>query len=181
MLTRCIRISALTFAVGVLPIQCEAQVHSSRDRVGDTLQIVLPLAAIGLSWQNDDMEGLKEFGLSAALSQGTTEVLKRTVRSRRPDGTGLGFPSGHTSMAFVSATYVQQRYGWGPALPMYGLAVLTGYSRIHTHHHFLKDVAGGAAVGIGSALWLTHPLGSRTQAAVAYGGDGLAVHFSHQW
>ena len=178
---RFVPMPAIACAIMFSPLQCEAQVHATRDRLGDALQIVLPLAAAGLSFKNDDMEGLKEFGYSAALSQGTTEVLKHTVRSRRPDGTGLGFPSGHTSMAFVSAAFVQQRYGWGPALPMYGLAALTGYSRVHTHHHFVKDVVGGAAVGVASATWLTHPLGERTHAAVAYGGDGLALHVSHRW
>lgn len=61
------------------------------------------------------------------------------------------------------------------------LAMLTGYSRVRTHNHYVKDVLGGAAVGIASAAWLTHPLSDRTRAAVDYGGGGLAVHVSHQW
>lgn len=178
---RFIPIPVIACTMVLMPIQCEAQVVATRDRVGDVLQLVLPLAAAGLSLKNDDMEGLKEFGLSVALSQGTTEVMQRAVNSRRPNGSGQGFPSGHTSIAFVSASYVQQRYGWGPAIPMYGLAVLTGYSRVHTHHHYVKDVLGGAAVGIASAALLTHPLGERTQAAVGYGGGGLTAYVSHQW
>ena len=178
---RFISIPAIACTMGLMPIHCEAQIYATRDRVGDVLQVVLPLAAVGLSLKNDDMEGLKEFGLSAVVSQSTTEVMKYALNSRRPNGSSHGFPSGHTSIAFVSASYVQQRYGWEPAIPMYGLAMLTGYSRVRTHNHYVKDVLGGAAVGIASAAWLTHPLSDRTRAAVGYGGGGLAVHVSHQW
>src|SRR4051812_44868011 len=87
-----------------------AQVQARPDRLGDTLQYVVPAAAAGLALYEHDVTGLKELGYSLALSQGTTEVLKHVVRSRRPDGTGLGFPSGHTSVVFASAGFVHQRY-----------------------------------------------------------------------
>ena len=144
-----------------------AQVVAKKDRFGDALEILLPAAAIGLALKSDDMEGIKEFAFSGALAVGTTEVLKRAVHTRRPDGSPNGFPSAHTSVVFVSAAYVHRRYGWEWAAPMYGLAAATAYTRVSTHNHFSKDVVGGALIGIGSAFLLTHPLGKNTMATVS--------------
>jgi membrane-associated phospholipid phosphatase len=56
------------------------------------------------------------------------------------------FPSGHTASAFAFATAVGQRIPslW---LPLRGLALLVGYSRIHTGVHYPGDVVAGAIVG----------------------------------
>ena len=56
------------------------------------------------------------------------------------------FPSGHTASAFAFATAVGQRIPslW---LPLRALALLIGYSRIHTGVHYPGDVVAGAAVG----------------------------------
>ena len=143
-------------AACVIWLDAGAQVVPTPDRFGDAMQYLLPAAAIGLTLHQGDREGLEQFAYSAVLSQGSTVALGAIVNSPRPDGGSRGFPSGHTSIAFVSAAYVHQRYGLWPAIPMYGLATLTGYSRVRTHHHFTKDVIGGAAVGIGSAFLLTH-------------------------
>lgn len=157
------------------------QVKSRPDKFGDAMQYLMPAAAVGLSLREGDIEGLKQFGLSALVSQGTTEALKQVVDSRRPDGTGKGFPSGHTSIAFVSAAYVDQRYGHEWGLPMYGLATLTAYSRVATHHHFVKDVLGGAAIGVGSAYLFTHPVSEHSRALVGLGETGLNVGFLTEW
>jgi membrane-associated phospholipid phosphatase len=60
--------------------------------------------------------------------------------------TSTSFPSGHTASAFAFATAVGQRI---PALwiPLRGLALLVGYSRIHTGVHYPGDVVAGAVVG----------------------------------
>ncbi|MDB5944147.1 MAG: Phosphoesterase, PA-phosphatase related protein [Ramlibacter sp.] len=159
----------------------QAQVVARPDRIGDALQYVVPAAAAGLSLYQRDTEGLKELTYSLALSQGTTEALKHIVNSPRPTGSGRGFPSGHVSAVFASAGYVHQRYGVEQALPFYGLATITAYSRVHTHHHFTKDVLGGAVVGVGSALLLTHPLGPNTSASVEHDADGTWVRFVSTW
>jgi membrane-associated phospholipid phosphatase len=158
-----------------------AQVVASRDRFGDAMALLLPAAAVALTLQHDDTEGLKQLGYSAGLTLGSTELLKYGVNSSRPDGSAHGFPSGHTSIAFVSAAYVHQRYGFETALPMYALATLTGYSRVRTHHHFAKDVVGGALVGIGSAFVFTHPIGARSFASLGYSGDQILVSYSTSW
>ncbi len=60
--------------------------------------------------------------------------------------TSTSFPSGHTTSAFAFATAVGQRI---PALwiPLRALALLVGYSRIHTGVHYPGDVVAGAVVG----------------------------------
>ncbi|MDB5912581.1 MAG: phosphoesterase, family [Ramlibacter sp.] len=158
-----------------------AQVVPRPDRIGDPLRYLVPAGAAAFSLYGQDGGGLEELGYSLALSQGTTEALKHIVRSRRPDGTGLGFPSGHTSVVFASSTFIHERYGFAPALPFYALSVATAYSRVHTHHHFAKDVVGGALIGSGSAYALTHPLDKNTKASLGVLPDGLAVVLSTKW
>src|SRR4051812_29104860 len=123
-----------------------AQVHATKDSLGDALQYVVPLGAGVLSFVHHDVEGLEQLGVTLVASQTTTEILKHVVDSPRPDGTGHGFPSGHTSVVFASAGYIRQRYGWQESIPFYVLATATGWSRVHTHHHFTKDVVGGAVI-----------------------------------
>ena len=159
-----------------------AQVVAKKDRFGDVMEILLPAAAIALALKSDDMEGIKEFALSGALAVGTTEVLKRAIHARRPDGSPNGFPSAHASVAFVSAAYVHNRYGWEWAVPMYGLAAATAYTRVSSGNHFSKDVVGGALIGIGSAFLLTHPLGKNTVATISPAeSGGLRLMVMSRW
>jgi undecaprenyl-diphosphatase len=60
--------------------------------------------------------------------------------------TSTSFPSGHAASAFAFATAAGQRV---PALwiPLRALALLIGYSRIHTGVHYPGDVVAGAVVG----------------------------------
>jgi undecaprenyl-diphosphatase len=61
---------------------------------------------------------------------------------------GLGFPSGHSAVAFALATAV------APSLPrrlrpaVFGLAATVGFARISVGAHLPLDVVGGAALGI---------------------------------
>lgn len=71
-------------------------------------------------------------------------ALAQDRRVRMPSSNS--FPSGHTASAFAFATAVGQRVPslW---LPLRGLALLVGYSRIHTGVHYPGDVVAGAVVG----------------------------------
>ena len=92
---------------------------------------------------------------SLALVGITTEVIKYTVRRPRPNRVvlpfpyGHSFPSGHTSLAFGVAEVVRSLYGNLPGGFFYGLALVTGISRIHDNKHYLSDVVAGAGLGIG--------------------------------
>jgi len=156
-----------------------AQVVARQDRFGDVVgYVLLPATAVALTLQKDDMEGLWQLGYAAVLTMASTEVLKRAVNTKRPDGSDQGFPSGHASIAFASAAYVNARYGLAPSIPMYALAALTGYSRVRTHQHFTKDVVGGAAVGILSAHITTHPFTPSSRVSLSYSHDSVAVTYS---
>ena len=90
-----------------------------------------------------------------------TTVIKTMVGRQRPfSGEGAdifkgpstgknSFPSGHTSSAFAIATVVANEYGHVPMVTpiSYGLATLTGLSRIHDDDHWASDVFFGAALG----------------------------------
>jgi membrane-associated phospholipid phosphatase len=171
-------VCVVTLALGAA---AQAQVVAGKDRFGDAMRIGLPLAAAALSLAKDDTEGLQQLAMSTVLSAGSTALLKRAVHSRRPDGSAHGFPSGHVAMAFTAAAYVHQRYSLEWALPMYGLATLTAYQRVHTHNHFAKDVVGGAAVGIASALLFTGRFTHGTTASIGYVDKTLLVNYATQW
>lgn len=117
--------------------------------VGDFWGTGIPAAGIALGqlyFDNDNgvpsVEGL-------LWSTGVTTVLKYTVRRPRPDSdTRTSFPSGHTQIAFSSATTLLYSYGWKMSLPFYGMAVLTGLSRVADNAHWLSDVVAGATIGV---------------------------------
>ena len=175
------RTPLLVLAVSVVCAPAAAQVQARKDSLGDALQYLVPAGAAALSLLHDDIPGLEELGVTLAGSQATTEVLKRVVNSPRPDGTGRGFPSGHTSVVFASAGYVRERYGWQESLPFYALATATAWSRVHTHHHFTKDVIGGALVGEGSAILVARWMGPRRSASVSYSSEGVWLRYAQSF
>jgi membrane-associated phospholipid phosphatase len=68
---------------------------------------------------------------------------------------GLGFVSGHSTVAFALATvlspYLERPWRWAA----YGVAGLVALSRIHVAAHFPLDTVGGAALGC-LLGWLYH-------------------------
>jgi len=90
-----------------------------------------------------------------------TTVLKASFGRHRPstgdsstsfDGFSIdhnSFPSGHTSTAFAIATVFASQYEKTPYIKpiSYGLATLTGLSRINDEKHWASDVFIGAALG----------------------------------
>lgn len=92
-----------------------------------------------------------------------TFALKRTISRDRPfetypdidqvsSSTGESFPSGHTSLAFATATSLSLAYPkWYVIAPAYIWASTIGYSRMHLGVHYPGDVVAGAIIGSGSA------------------------------
>jgi membrane-associated phospholipid phosphatase len=73
------------------------------------------------------------------------------------------FPSGHTSMAFSTATSLSFAYPkWYVIAPSFLWAGSVGYSRMHLGVHYPSDVFVGAIIGSGSA-WLSSFLTKRIQ------------------
>jgi hypothetical protein len=78
-----------------------------------------------------------------------TYGLKFSTQRARPDSdTKTAFPSGHTQIAFASATSLTKSYGWKVGIPFFALGVFTGLSRLADNAHWLSDVVAGAGVGI---------------------------------
>lgn len=91
---------------------------------------------------------------SVAIMTGVTQGIKYSVRRMRPDDSRRNsFPSGHTGTAFLTATMLHKEYGWRSpwwSIGGYTVAAFTGVSRILNNKHWMSDIAGGAAIGIGS-------------------------------
>jgi len=70
------------------------------------------------------------------------------------------FPSGHTISAFAVmgfASFVFAKYKWSSSI-LIGLSICVAISRVYMVQHFLLDVAVGAIIGCGIALftsWLS--------------------------
>jgi len=105
---------------------------------------------------------------TAALGVNTifTYSLKHSFKRLRPynaypeDYTALdystggspSFPSGHTSLAFTTATSLSLIYPkWYVIAPSYLWAGYVGYSRMNLGVHYPSDVLAGALLGAGSA------------------------------
>ena len=86
-----------------------------------------------------------------ALSVALTQGLKLTTDERRPDGTDTkSMPSGHTSLAFMSATILHREYGYiSPWISIggYTTATVTRYLRLRHHAHWANDLFIGAGIG----------------------------------
>ena len=94
---------------------------------------------------------------SHTINLGFTYALKWGIRRTRPDETPLSFPSGHTSIAFTTATLWYNWHGPAAGIPMYSLAFVTALSRINDKRHRPADVIFGAVLGTvtGRALYLS--------------------------
>ncbi len=89
---------------------------------------------------------------STAIMGIVVNTLKNSTNVTRPDGAdNHSFPSGHTAMAFMSATMFSKEYGgrypW-LSIGAYTVASATGLFRIANNKHWLSDVMTGAGIGI---------------------------------
>jgi undecaprenyl-diphosphatase len=74
-----------------------------------------------------------------------SQTVPQARRVRMPGS--RSFPSGHTAAAFAFAAGVG-RVMPSAGVPLYSLAALVGYSRVHTGVHYPGDVLAGALVGV---------------------------------
>lgn len=128
---------------------------------------ITPLACFSYGYLKPDAYTRKNAVYQAealALNALLTFGLKWSVRRERPyvnhaliyrkDKTGpFSFPSGHTSVAFATATNLTLAYPkWYVALPAYTWAGAVGYSRMHLGVHYPSDVLAGALIGTLSSV-----------------------------
>lgn len=125
------------------------------------------------------------------LALGTTYVLKNAVGEPRPDsGAKNSFPSGHTTEAFATATFLSLEYGdrsiWIP-VGAYATATTVGALRLLNNRHWISDVLVGAGIGMLSTelvfrthqnKWGSHGTTSlRIDPFTAYGAQGVSIRY----
>lgn len=150
------------FFLFLIPNKSHSQIFDPDDtfieNAGDGTLILLPVSAMATSFMLEDHQGAWQFTKSFALNLAVTGAAKVLINKERPfEGGDYAFPSGHTSIAFQSASYFHRRYGFKYSIPAYVLAAYTGFSRIHATRHDGWDVLAGAVVGIGSTWFFTDP------------------------
>jgi membrane-associated phospholipid phosphatase len=138
--------------------------HTKLDNYMQFVPIVLVygLDALGIKAQHDLINRTLILAKAEIFGNGITQILKYSVKEQRPSGTATeSFPSGHTTQAFISATFMHHEYGeksvWYSILA-YSMATSTGAMRMMNDRHWFSDVLAGAAVGIFSTemVYLTH-------------------------
>lgn len=126
----------------------------------------LALFAAGLARHDRDLR-TKSYtvGASFILSAAVTTALKVSVRRPRPfttypdiiwkkaKGGGFSFPSGHTAVAFATATSMSLAFPkWYVIAPSFVYAGAVAYSRMYLGVHYPSDLLGGILVGVGTSL-----------------------------
>ena len=141
--------------------------------------ILAPLVPAGMAiggWASDDKPLLADaatlgasMGTSFGLVMGTKYIVRRprpyikyegdlVSVSTEPDPS---FPSGHSVLAFSTATSLSLLYPrWYVIAPSFLWAAAVGYSRLYLGVHYPSDVLVSALVGIGVAV-LSHYVAQR--------------------
>ena len=126
--------------------------------------VPLVMGVVALIEKDDDLlKNALYIAVSVGVGGVITQGLKYGIDRPRPYityndltpyayETSLSFPSGHTSLAFSTATALCLKYPkWYVIAPSMLWAGSVGYSRMNLGVHYPSDVLAGAVVGAGSA------------------------------
>jgi membrane-associated phospholipid phosphatase len=145
-------------------------------RAADNAQ--LSLGASALLVLTRGRRGLRAAGSGLASVAVTATIVNVAIKPlagrRRPDPAAQqvpvarlarmprhpSFPSGHTASAFAFASGVSHVLP-REALPLYALATVVAYSRVHTGVHFPADVVAGSVLGSALGGITAHRLARR--------------------
>ena len=134
--------------------------------------VLAPLVSVGMAiggWAADDKPLLADaatvgasMGTSLALVMGTKYIVRRPRPYIKYEGELVSvttepdpsFPSGHTVLAFSTATSLSMLYPrWCVVAPSMLWATAVGFSRLYLGVHYPSDVLVGALVGAGVAVF----------------------------
>jgi membrane-associated phospholipid phosphatase len=161
---------AIVATLGIAATPAAALTNSQWSDAGTAVTIGLVAGGYGLTAVKDDWQGTKSLTFALVGSGATSWVLKQAIVEERPDGSGNdSFPSGHATIAFASAGFMQARYGWKIGLPATVAAAFVGFTRVQADKHYWWDVVAGAAIGEVWAWVLTKPLNDNIE-VVPWGG-----------
>lgn len=138
-------------AIAAVLCLCVAATVPDTQRLGDRLQVVLPLMAAGCSLANGEFPSLlgRYLLLEAGIKLPKFALGDHTL-NQRPDGGRMGFPSGHTAAAAFGATALITSCGRLHPVTKGALilaAAFTGGSRIEAGRHTLWQTTAGAVWG----------------------------------
>ncbi len=174
------------------------------DKAGD-LGCVAGLAALPFLLDGSDLENVSTVGVmyleSFLLANGLKDLLKSAVRRPRPtsfrlDGDGYdsldsddlaSFPSGHATLAFMTAAFSSYVFSLGDTSPAsktamtlasFTLAGATSLSRVFSGSHYAADIVAGALLGsaIGFVIPWIHAKGEGMPVSgirIGEGGSGM--------
>ena len=127
---------------------------------GDVIYYATPVFCLATTLLKKDYQGTKQLIFSAVTAVGTSSILKHTIHKKRPDGSNHhAFPSGHATVTFQGASFLQRRYGWKFGIPAYLLSTYVAWGRTYCDKHDWWDILCGTAIGIGSSYIFTKPYG----------------------
>jgi len=156
--------------------------NGSRNTQADILATALPVTAYALTGLKKDKEGAWAATKSLGLTVAGTLALNTLVHKDTPThDDNDAFPSGHSSVSFSSAAFMQRRYGWRTGLPAYAVAGYVGWLRVKADQHDWTDVIGGAALGIGSSMLFTKPWTEKVALAPWIGPNGAGIEIFASW
>jgi len=143
-------------------------VSNSTTEVAIGVPIIMGTVAL-IEKDDDLLKSALYVGVSVGVDGVLTYGLKHAFNRQRPatanpdiitnwninfeNESSLSFPSGHTSLAFATATALSLKYPkWYVIVPSYLWAGSVGYSRMNLGMHYPSDVLAGAILGAGSAF-----------------------------
>ena len=110
------------------------------------------LKMLGVKSRSTTRRMLTANTLAIILAGGSVEGLKLCVNETRPNGKdNHSFPSGHTALAYASATILEREYGHiSPWITVggYTAATATEWLRLRHNAHYINDIFIGAGIGI---------------------------------
>jgi len=163
-------------------LECHAD--SDKDKQADVLMLALPASAYLLTLSKQDEQGAWSLTKSLGLATLGTLALNSIIDKDSPNGSSSdAFPSGHVTISFASAAFIQKRYGWRPGIPAYIVASYVGWLRVETDDHdsASADVVGGAAIGIISSYLLTKAFDDNVHASAWVGDKSAGLQFQVRW
>jgi hypothetical protein len=114
--------------------------------------LVYGMDAFGNKAKNNFFQRSLLLAKSELMMMVVVRILKSSVHELRPDGNDYrSFPSGHTSQAFVAATFLHYEFGkkniWY-SVTGYTMATSVAVLRVLNNRHWTSDVLVGAGIGI---------------------------------
>ncbi|MGY4384999.1 hypothetical protein ACVWYN_002035 [Pedobacter sp. UYP24] len=124
---------------------------------------VYGLDLLGVKAKNNIVDRTAMLASSFLVASAGAGSLKIITNRLRPNGADRqSFPSGHTTLVFMTAEFLNQEYKdrsiWF-SVAGYAIATGTGILRLYNNEHWVSDVVAGAGVGIISTklTYLVYP------------------------